>query len=131
MELAESMHRLSSMAQVLPLIQCCTPLSDTAKLSDGAAVDLERLLKALADKTRLKIVHQLIQADDDAVCVCDIVPELGLTQPTISYHLKQLREAGLVEREKRGTFAHYRLAPRALDRVSALFADSRRLAHAT
>jgi ArsR family transcriptional regulator len=118
------------MAKVVPLVQCCTPLSETGKLSDAAAVDLERLLKALADKTRLKIVHQLMHAGEDAICVCDVVPELGLTQPTISYHLKQLREAGLVEREKRGTFAHYRLAPGALDRVAALFADSGPLAQA-
>jgi ArsR family transcriptional regulator, arsenate/arsenite/antimonite-responsive transcriptional repressor len=117
------------MAKVLSLIQCCTPLARTPDLTDAAAVDLERLLKALADKTRLKIVHQLLQAAD-AVCVCDIVPELGLTQPTVSYHLKQLREAGLVEREKRGTFAHYRLAPGALDRVGALFADAPALTQA-
>jgi ArsR family transcriptional regulator, arsenate/arsenite/antimonite-responsive transcriptional repressor len=118
------------MGKILPLVQCCTPLTEATTLSDAAAVDLERLLKAIADKTRLKIVHQLMHAREDAVCVCDIVPELGLTQPTISYHLKQLREAGLVEREKRGTFAHYRLAPGALDRVGALFADSGRLAQA-
>lgn len=118
------------MATSLPLIQCCTPLNETPTLSNTAAADLERLLKALADKTRLKIVHQLTQARNDAVCVCDIVPELGLTQPTISYHLKQLRDAGLVEREKRGTFAHYRLTPGALARVSALFAAERPLADA-
>jgi ArsR family transcriptional regulator len=113
------------MATALPLIQCCTPLAGAATLSDAAAVDLERLLKALADKTRLKIVHQLTRAGADAVCVCDIVPELGLSQPTVSYHLKLLRDAGLVEREKRGTFAHYRLAAGALERVGALFADPR------
>ena len=118
------------MTNVLPLFRCCVPLEETESLSDAAAVDLERLLKALADKTRLKIVHQLLHAGDEAVCVCDVVPELGLTQPTISYHLKQLREAGLVERERRGTFAHYRLAPGALERVGALFAGSGRLAHA-
>jgi ArsR family transcriptional regulator len=118
------------MARALPLIDCCAPLSETATLSDAAAVDLEQLLKALADKTRLKIVHQLTRAGDDAVCVCDIVPELGLTQPTISYHLKQLRDAGLVERERRGTFAHYRLTAGALERVGGLFADARPLAGA-
>lgn len=118
------------MTTPLPLVQCCTPLSQTTTLSETAAVDLERLLKALADKTRLRIVHQLTQAGEDAVCVCDIVPELGLTQPTISYHLKQLRDAGLVDREKRGTFAHYRLTPGALDRVGALFATSGPLARA-
>ena len=119
------------MATPLPLIECCTPLSETKTLSDAAAADLERLLKALADKTRLKIVHQLVQAGDDAVCVCDIVPELGLTQPTISYHLKQLRDAGLVERERRGTFAHYHLTPGALDRIGEVFADPRPVAAAS
>jgi ArsR family transcriptional regulator len=121
---------MSSMSKMLPLVQCCVPLSETAALSDAAAADLERLLKALADKTRVRIVHQLLQAGIDAVCVCDVVPELGLTQPTISYHLKQLREAGLIEGERRGNFVHYRLAPGALDRVGALFAQPAPLAEA-
>jgi ArsR family transcriptional regulator, arsenate/arsenite/antimonite-responsive transcriptional repressor len=64
----------------------------------------------------------LIRLGGTPVGVCEFVPELGLTQPTVSYHLKQLAEAGLLEREKRGAFVYFRLAPGALERVQALLA---------
>ena len=84
--------------------------------------ELEIVIKALGDRHRLRIINMLLRADGEAVCVCEFVPELGLTQPTISYHLKQLREVGLLERERRGSFPYYRLVPGALDRVQALLA---------
>lgn len=102
-----------------PLIACCTPLA--ADLSDVEAGELGSLFGALADRNRVKIVSMLLQAGTEACCVCDLEPELGLSQPTVSYHLKRLTEVGLLEREKRGTFAYYRLAPEAIDRVRALF----------
>jgi ArsR family transcriptional regulator len=107
----------------LPLIDCCTPLGGST-LSEGEAVELERLLKALADRPRLRIVNILLQADGEAVCVCEFQPQLGVSQPTVSHHLRQLLDAGLLEREKRGSYAYYRLAPGALDRIGALFTDS-------
>jgi ArsR family transcriptional regulator, arsenate/arsenite/antimonite-responsive transcriptional repressor len=103
----------------LPLVACCTPLSST--LSDPEAGELEALFGALADKNRVRIVSMLLNAGE-ACCVCDLEPRLGISQPTVSYHLKRLTEVGLLEREKRGTFAYYRLAPEALGRVRALFA---------
>lgn len=103
----------------LPLIDCCTPLA--GELSDADAAELEMLFAALADKHRLKIVSVLLNAGD-ACCVCDIEPQLNVSQPTVSYHLKRLTDVGLLEREKRGTFAYYRLAPEAIDRVRAVFA---------
>jgi ArsR family transcriptional regulator, arsenate/arsenite/antimonite-responsive transcriptional repressor len=105
----------------LPLVECCTPLAVSA-LSPANAAELERLFKALADRHRLQILNCLIQADGEPVCVCDLEPLLGVKQPTVSHHLKQLVDAGLLEREKRGTFSHYRIAPDALERVRALFA---------
>ena len=105
--------------KALPVIGCCTPLAQ--ELSDAEAVELGSLFGALADKHRVKIVSMLLNAGD-ACCVCDIEPELGVSQPTVSYHLKRLTDVGLLEREKRGTFAYYRLAPDAIDRVRALFA---------
>jgi ArsR family transcriptional regulator, arsenate/arsenite/antimonite-responsive transcriptional repressor len=105
----------------LPLVQCCSPLSRTA-LSDAQADDLEQLFKALADRHRVKILNRLIAAGDDAVCVCEFTDSLGLKQPTVSYHLKQLAEAGLISRERRGTFAYYRLVPGALEGLGALLA---------
>ena len=104
----------------LPVLSCCTPLRND--LSEGEAGELEAVFGALADKNRVKIVSMLLKADADACCVCDFEPELGVSQPTVSYHLKRLTDVGLLEREKRGTFAYYRLAPEAIGRVRALFA---------
>jgi ArsR family transcriptional regulator, arsenate/arsenite/antimonite-responsive transcriptional repressor len=105
----------------LSLVQCCSPLSRSA-LSDAQASELERVFKALADRHRVKILNRLIAAGDEAVCVCEFTETLGLKQPTVSYHLKQLADAGLVSRERRGTFAYYRLIPGALEGLSGLFA---------
>lgn len=107
----------------LSLIDCCTPLAGSS-LSEDEATELERLLKALADRHRLRIVNILLQAGTEAVCVCEFQPQLGLSQPTVSHHLRQLLEAGVLEREKRGSYAYYRLAPGALERVGALFAET-------
>jgi ArsR family transcriptional regulator len=105
----------------LPLVQCCTPLARTA-LSDSQANELEQVFKALADRHRVKILNRLIAAGAEAVCVCEFTDTLGLKQPTVSYHLKQLADAGLISRERRGTFAYYRLVPGALEGLSALLA---------
>jgi len=105
----------------LPLVQCCTPLAGST-LSPEDAAELERLLKALADRHRLRIINILLRAGGEAVCVCEFQPALGIAQPTVSHHLKQLVEAGLLEREKRGTYAYYVLAPGALERVGDLLA---------
>jgi ArsR family transcriptional regulator len=91
-------------------------------LSDAEAAELERLLRTVADRNRLRILNMLIRAQGSPVCVCEFVPELGINQPTVSYHLKQLTAAGLLEREKRGAFAYFRLAPGALERVQGLLA---------
>jgi len=82
-----------------------------------------RLLGALADPARLAIVRQL--AADGAVCACDVAPAAGLSQPTISHHLRVLREAGVVRGERRGTWIWYALEPAAGERLSALGAALR------
>jgi ArsR family transcriptional regulator, arsenate/arsenite/antimonite-responsive transcriptional repressor len=105
--------------KVLAVIDCCAPVAGPT-LSDSEAGELERLFAVLADRHRIKILNLLASADEDAVCVCELIPALGLKQPTVSYHLKQLAQAGLVERERRGTFAYYRLVPGALERVGAV-----------
>jgi ArsR family transcriptional regulator len=106
----------------LPLVECCTPIAGPA-LSPNEAVELERLFKALADRHRLQILNCLLQADGEPVCVCEFQPLLGIRQPTVSHHLKQLVEAGLLEREKRGTFAYYSLRPGALERVGGILVE--------
>lgn len=98
-----------------PLIDCCSPLARPT-LSEVEAAELEQLFKALADRHRVRILS-LLAAAGEAVCVCKLMPALGLSQPTVSYHLKLLTRAGLLEREERGRFAFYRLAPGALERL--------------
>jgi ArsR family transcriptional regulator len=100
------------------LIDCCSPLVRST-LTQAQAAELEQLFKALADRHRVQILNLLAGADD-AVCVCKLMPALGLAQPTVSYHLKLLVDAGLLERERRGRFSYYRLAAGALDRLGEL-----------
>ena len=101
------------------MIQCCAPLGGPV-LTDSEADELETVFKALADSHRVKILNRLLSAGGEAVCVCDFEELLGLKQPTVSYHLKQLLNAGMVTREKRGSFAYFSLSPGALERIRDL-----------
>src|SRR5215207_11634648 len=103
----------------LPHVQCCAPLAEPA-LSESDAKQLERVFKALADRHRVRILNRLLSAGGEAVCVCDFEDLLELKQSTVSYHLKQLLDAGIVDREKRGSYAYFSLSPGALQRVGAL-----------
>jgi ArsR family transcriptional regulator len=85
-----------------------------------AAQEIAATIKALADPTRVAIVNQLACCDE--CCVCDLTAAFDLSQPTISHHLKILRDAGLVQSESRGTWAYYRLVPEALDRLRDVLA---------
>jgi ArsR family transcriptional regulator len=111
----------------LPVIECCTPLAGSS-LSDERAVELERVLKALADRHRLRIVNLLLRAGGEPVCVCEVQPLLGLSQGTVSHHLKQLVEVGVIEREGRGTYSYFSLVPGALDAVREVFSVPARVA---
>jgi ArsR family transcriptional regulator, arsenate/arsenite/antimonite-responsive transcriptional repressor len=94
---------------------CCSPGSPP--LEEGLAQSLAARFKALADPSRVAIVNRLAGADE--VCVCDFIGTLGLAQPTVSHHLKVLREAGLVEvARKRGTWVYYRLVPEAVGELA-------------
>ena len=103
----------------LPPVQCCAPLGEAA-LSDDEAEQLEQVFKALADRHRVKILNRLLSAGGEAICACDFEELLELKQPTVSYHLKQLLNAGIVERERRGSYAYFSLSPGALQRVGDL-----------
>jgi ArsR family transcriptional regulator, arsenate/arsenite/antimonite-responsive transcriptional repressor len=104
----------------LPVIECCTPLAGST-LAEERAAEMEAVLKALADRHRLRIVNLLLRAGGEAVCVCEVQPLLGLSQGTVSHHLKQLLEAGLIARETRGTYSFFSLVPGALDSVRDVF----------
>jgi ArsR family transcriptional regulator len=94
---------------------CCSPGSPP--LAKGVAASLAARFKALSDPNRVAIVNRLAGADE--VCVCDFLDTLRLSQPTVSHHLKVLREAGLVEvARKRGTWVFYRLVPEAVGELA-------------
>jgi ArsR family transcriptional regulator, arsenate/arsenite/antimonite-responsive transcriptional repressor len=105
------------------VINCCTPLAGSP-LDEDRAAQLETVMKALADRQRLRIVNMLLRADGEAVCVCEFEPFLSLSQATVSHHLKVLVGAGLVQREGRGTRSYFSLVPGALDSVRDVFAPA-------
>jgi len=104
-------------------IACCAPIASTV-LTDGEAEATARLFRALGDPTRIRILNLLV-ASEQPVCACDLFPAMGLAQPTISFHLKKLLEAGLIQREERGTWAYYSVDTDAMDRLRHV-ADVRR-----
>lgn len=105
---------------VLPAGPACCPGGLAAPLDRDTAEDLARLLKAVADPARLQLLS-LIRADAECqACVCDLTEAVGLSQPTVSHHLKVLVDAGLVTREKRGYWAWYSLVPGRLAELAAV-----------
>lgn len=93
--------------------------------------DAERLagvLKALADPARLRLLSLIQSSPDGEACVCDLTAPLGLSQPTVSHHLRILTESGLLEREKRGVWAYYRLVPPAIAAIADLLTPPRKRA---
>jgi ArsR family transcriptional regulator len=94
-------------------VLCCSPTATRVTSADAEL--LATRFKALADPTRVAIVNRLATADE--VCVCDLNAAFDLSQPTISHHLRLLREAGLVTATKRGTWAYYRLVPEAVEQL--------------
>jgi ArsR family transcriptional regulator len=94
---------------------CCAPLS--SPLSDGGAQSLARVFKALADPARLRLVSLIAAQPDGEACNCELIEPLGLSQPTVSHHLRVLHEAGLLSRERRGQWVFYRIVP---ERLAAL-----------
>ena len=113
--------------RALPVLDCATPLAGSS-LTESEAAELESLFKTLADRNRLRIINILLRAGGEPVCVCEFQPTLGISQPTVSHHLKQLTDAGFLEREKRGSFAYYSLAQGALERIGTLLQETPALA---
>ncbi|WP_380165076.1 ArsR/SmtB family transcription factor [Jannaschia sp. R86511] len=100
-----------------PAPACCAPLV-RAPLGAEDAAALARTLKAVADPARLRLLSLVAAHDGGEACVCDLTEPLGLSQPTVSHHLKVLVDAGLLTREKRGVWAYFTLVPDALDAVA-------------
>ncbi|MEV4656753.1 metalloregulator ArsR/SmtB family transcription factor [Micromonospora sp. NPDC049301] len=98
---------------------CCPSLTQQRVPAEAAAV-LAPAFKALGDPVRLQLMSMIASAADGEVCVCDLTPAFDLTGPTISHHLRTLREAGLVDAERRGTWVYYRARPAILHQLAAL-----------
>ena len=114
------------MPKPLPLIApvpaadaCCSPLAE-APLTGADAVELASRLKALADPARLQLLSILLASEDGEACTCDLTEPLGLTQPTVTHHLRRLLDAGLVSAERRGVWTFYRVVPEALTALAAV-----------
>lgn len=114
---------IDAMTTVLPVLNpavpvaCCAPLT-REPLGAEEAAELAKTIKALADPTRLRLLSIVAASAAQEACVCDLTEPVGLSQPTVSHHLKILTDAGFLARSKRGTWAYYALVPGALDRVA-------------
>ena len=104
--------------QVLELTGCCRPLG-APTLSDEEAQATAAVFRALSDPARVKIVN-LLATSGEPVCACEFEPALGLSQPTVSHHLKKLTDAGLLDREQRGKWAYFSLRPEATSQLEQL-----------
>ncbi|MFC0530506.1 ArsR/SmtB family transcription factor [Phytohabitans kaempferiae] len=112
---------MSKQERMLPVIastsECCEPMVSEALSPQGAA-ELARAFKVLGDPVRLRVLSLIAARGGGEVCVCEITEAFDLTGPTISYHLRQLREAGLVDCERRGTWVYYWIVPAKLAGLS-------------
>ena len=102
------------MRVTIPTLDCCPALLQSSPLTQEEAEQLAAAFRAIADPTRLRLISLLASAPNGEACVCDLVEPLGLSQPTVSHHLKLLFEAGLLARDKRGLWVYYRLVPERL-----------------
>ena len=107
----------------MPNEPCCTPLASEPLTADWAG-DLARMFKALGDPVRLQLLSRVASHAGGEACVCDLSIGLDLTQPTISHHLKVLRESGLLQCERRGTWVYYWVVPSALAQLSAVLGST-------
>jgi ArsR family transcriptional regulator, arsenate/arsenite/antimonite-responsive transcriptional repressor len=104
--------------------ECCPIVK--APLDEGQASGLAKIFKALGDPVRLRLMSLIASYDGGEACVCDLTEAFDLTGPTISHHLKVLREAGLIESDRRGTWIYYRAVPAMLDGLSAFLKSGAR-----
>jgi ArsR family transcriptional regulator len=116
MEGKRAMARMRIAEPQEPAVACCAPIA-AHRLSDEEAGATARLFKALGEPARIRLLNVLLSADGP-VCVCDLTPATGLSQPTVSHHLKKLIEAGLISREERGTWAYYSVDEQAMARLA-------------
>jgi ArsR family transcriptional regulator len=115
---------VSTQIAEVPVAQCCAPLG-AADMAPADAEATAALFKALADPHRVRILN-LLATSSEPVCVCELTEPVGLSQSTVSFHLKKLLDAGLLQREQRGTWAYYSVDRDALSRLGRVFTKGRR-----
>lgn len=98
----------------------CVPLA-REPLTPEQAGGVVPMLKAIADPARLRLLSLVLSHEGGEACVCDLLPHFDLSQPTVSHHLKVLHEAGLLDREKRGTWVYYIAHPEAMTALGSIF----------
>ncbi|EWS93364.1 ArsR family transcriptional regulator [Streptomyces filamentosus NRRL 11379] len=98
----------------------CCPTLPAAPLDEEQAVELAKVFKALGDPVRLRLLSMIASREGGEICVCDLTPAFDLSQPTISHHLKLLRQAGLIDCERRGTWVYYWLLPGTIDKLAGV-----------
>jgi ArsR family transcriptional regulator len=118
-------HHVGVPTAPLPLLgtdlaACCRPSAGALELT--AAERLAAVLKVLAEPTRLRLLSLIAANQDSEECICNLTDVVGVSQPTVSHHMRLLVDAGLLEREQRGKWAYYRLVPGALDALAGLLA---------
>ncbi len=107
--------------RVVTLPNCCSPVLQ-GRLTQTAAEQLARAFKAIADPARLRLLSFIAAQPSGEACVCHLVKPLAIGQPTVSHHLKVLHDAGLLTRERRGTWVYYRIVPESLEALRDAFA---------
>ncbi|TQL67246.1 ArsR family transcriptional regulator [Nocardioides albertanoniae] len=103
-------------------VACCSPVT-AGILDDNQAEALARMFKALGDPNRVKLLSIIAAGEDQEACICDLTEPIGLSQPTVSHHMKLLVEAGLVTREQRGRWAYFSIVPGMLDALADTLAS--------
>jgi ArsR family transcriptional regulator len=116
---------ISMFVNMLPMDACCTPIGEV--MSAQEADETAALLKVVSDPARLRILSMLANAADDEICVCDLTEPLDLAQPTVSHHMKVLREAGFTVSERRGKWVYHRLVAERLEQIRSALAVTTRV----
>lgn len=117
------MSKSLPIVNVTDTVACCSPLA-REPMTATQAEQVAPLLKALADPVRLRLMSLIASHEGGEACVCDLTDAFELSQPTISHHLKVLRESGLLDRDKRGVWVYYRARIDALASLAALISTS-------
>ena len=104
------------------VVPCCPPVLQ-GTLTKGDAEELASLFKALSDPVRLRVLSFIAAQPEGEACVCHVIGPVGVSQPTVSHHLKLLHDAGLLEREKRGAWVYYRVVPDRLEAIRGTLAS--------